>query len=377
VRTMAVDALRMVGARTAQGRLVEYLAYEWSRMETPFDRIVLMAPRPVELPSLGSNTEVQLEVFGGRLPFVVWEQVALPRRARSASLLFCPTYIGPLRARPPVVVANHGIYERTPDEFTKLQRLRSTTLHRLSARRADRVIANSRNTRMDVAEFFRLDEEAIDVVYPAANQTFFAPMSPETIAEAARRVLGSSDPYFIFVGKLSRRRHVPELIEAFARLRTQDAPSHRLLVVGPDTTGTDVAAVARANRVADEVVYLPHLDQQTLAALYAGADAFVLPTTYEGISYTMFEAMASGTAVLTVDHPTLAEGAGDTALAVASPSADDLYHGLRRLVTDRAYRDELARRGRDRAATFSWERNARETVEILDRIALPLDREAA
>ena len=56
MRTMAVDALRMVGPRTAQGRLVEYLAYEWSRMELPFDRIVLMAPRPVELPSLGSTT---------------------------------------------------------------------------------------------------------------------------------------------------------------------------------------------------------------------------------------------------------------------------------------------------------------------------------
>jgi glycosyltransferase involved in cell wall biosynthesis len=371
---MAVDALRMVGARTAGGRLVEYLAYEWSRMEIPFDRIVLMAPRDIELPSLGSATEIQLDIFGGRLPFVLWEQIALPRRAREAALLFCPTYIGPLRSGPPVVVANHGIYERMPDEFSKLQRLRSTTLHRLSARRADRVIANSRNTRSDLVEYFHLNENAIDVVYPAANHAFFAEKSSAAVADAATRVLGSADPYFIFVGKLSRRRHVPELIDAFARLRENGAPRHRLLVVGPDTSGVDVPAVAQARGVADSVVYLPHLDQETLALLYAGARAFVLPTTYEGISWTMFEAMASGTAVLTVDHPTLAEGAGDTALVVASPSAEDLYGGLRRLATDDAFRADLAERGRNRAAEFSWTRNARETVEILDRIALPADR---
>ena len=134
MRTLAVDALRMVGRRTAQGRLVEYLAYEWSRMEIPFDRVVLMAPRNIELPSLGATTQVVVDVFGDKLPLVAWEQLALPVRARETAVLFCPTYIGPLFSKAPVVVGNHGIYERMPDEFSRVQRLRSTTLHRLSAR---------------------------------------------------------------------------------------------------------------------------------------------------------------------------------------------------------------------------------------------------
>ncbi len=375
MRTLAVDALRMVGKRTAQGRLVEYLAQEWSRMEIPFDRVILMAPQAVELPPLGTVTEVSVEAFGSRLPLVAWEQISLPRRARHAAVLFCPTYIGPLLSTAPVVVGNHGIYERMPDEFSRLQRLRSTTLHRLSARRAQRTIANSLNTRRDVAEFFKIDEQSIDVVYPAASPIFFVQKSREAIAAEAERVLGSSAPYFVFVGKLSHRRHVPELVEAFARLRERDASDHRLLIVGPDTTGTDVPSLAAAYGIGDSVVYLPHLDQESLALLYAGADAFVLPTTYEGISYTMFEAMASGTAVLTVEHPTLAEGAGDTALALASPSVSDLYDGLRRLATDHAFRRDLAARGRERAARFSWTRNASETMAILDRIALSSDRE--
>ena len=232
VRTLAVDALRMAGHRTAGGRHVEYLAFEWSRMEIPFDRVVLMAPRPFELPSMGTTTEVVIEVFERRLPLVVWEQVALPLRARSLSILFCPSYIAPLASKAPVVVANHGIYERIPDEFSRIQRLRSTTLHRLSARRATRTIANSLNTQMDVADFFRVPIGRIDVVYPAANHVFFADHDQEAIEAEVERVLGAPVPYLIFVGKLSRRRHIPELVEAFARLRAIDAPAHRLLWSG-------------------------------------------------------------------------------------------------------------------------------------------------
>ena len=131
----------------------------------------------------------------------------------------------------------------------------------------------------------------------------------------------------------------------------------------------DVTGVAREHGVADLVTYLPHLDQEALALLYAGADAFVLPTTYEGISQTMFEAMASGTAVLTVEHPTLEEGAGDTVLALRTPSVVELVDGMRRLLEDEQLRESLVKHGRSRAREFSWTATARSTVEILDGVA--------
>lgn len=376
MRTLAVDALRMIGNRTGQGRHIEYLADEWSRMEIPFDRVVLIAPTPFELPELGTTTEIVTDCFGEHLPRVVWEQLVLPMRARNASILFCPTYIGPAFSRVPVVVANHGIYERVPDEFSRVQRLRSTTLHHISARRARRVIANSRNTRDDVVEFFGVRPEKIDVVNPAANKVFFAAHDTDAIRGEITRRLGSLDPYFIFVGKLSRRRHVPEMIEALSIMRRDGHPRQRLLIVGPNAMDLDVEAVARRHGVEDVVTYLPHLDQESLARLYAGAEAFVLPTTYEGISQTMFEAMASGTAVLTVEHPTLDEGAGDTVVALPTPSVDELVRGMKLLMDDVDLRSDLAARGRRRAADFSWTATAQATVEILDRIALAGDRPA-
>lgn len=88
----------------------------------------------------------------------------------------------------------------------------------------------------------------------------------------------------------------------------------------------------------------------------------------------MFEAMASGTAVLTVKHPTLEEGAGDAALAMPTPSVEDLAAGLSTLLLDEGLRRRYAKQGRERAKRFSWETVAQETMRILDCVADKEDR---
>jgi glycosyltransferase involved in cell wall biosynthesis len=108
---------------------------------------------------------------------------------------------------------------------------------------------------------------------------------------------------------------------------------------------------------------------EVLAKLYAGADAYVLPTTHEGISQTMFEAMASGTPVLSVEHPALKEGGGDAVLALPTPSVENLAKGLTTLLTNPDLRAEYSRKGRERAARFSWSNTAKETMEILDKMS--------
>lgn len=366
--------LRLSGNRTAAGRHIEYLLHEWSGTAVPFDRIVLLTRGAVELGELGVQTRVEVHSFGEKLPRLVWEQVAAPIEARRSSVLFCPSYVGPLLRFGPLAVANHGIYARIPDEFPRLQRLRSTPLQHLSARFATRVIANSGQTRDDIIEFFNVRRERVEVVYPAANRLFFETHEPDAITETVQAVIGTDAPYLIFVGKLARRRNVPNLIRAFARVRRDYDLPHHLLVVGPNTSGVPIDDLCAEEGLDGAVIYRPHLEQELLARLYAGAAAFVLPTTYEGISYTMFEAMASGTPVLTVDHPTIHEGPGSAVLAARSAEVDDLVAGLVQILLDDELRQELGERGRISAARFSWTNAARSTMDVLDRIAKAHDR---
>jgi glycosyltransferase involved in cell wall biosynthesis len=376
VRTLVVDALRLVGARTAMGRYLEILAFHWSRSESPFDRVVLVAPAraaPLEV-TLGSRTPVSLVRYGPSMPLGLWEQLALPYAARGAALLFCPSYVAPLLHAGPVVVANHGIYEAIPGEFSPWRRLRTIPLFRASARRARRVIANSNATRASVAHHFGVPQSGIDVVHPAPAEVFFAEHSDEEVGRAVHAVLGARVPYVLFVGKLSPRRNVPALIEAFARVRRERDLTHRLLIVGPNTSGVPIEGLAESHGVGGFVIHQAHMDHPRLASIYAGADLFVLPTTAEGISWTMFEAMASGTAVLTVDHDALEEGAGDAAMRVPSASVEDLASGLALMLTDPALLERYARAGRERASGFSWREAAARTMRILDGAGLAADR---
>ena len=360
MRTLAVNAFRMAQQRTGIGRYIEFVAQQWSRMKIPFDRVVLMSPKNIEVSGFGHVTPVEVKVFGEQYPAAIWEQVCFPRAAKGAAMLFCPSYTCPLLHRGRMVLANHGFYEALPGEFSWFTRLRATTLQRYSAKRVERVIANSLATKADLVRFFGIPPEKIDTIYPAAHDFYFQRHDPAAIKEV---------PYIIFVGKLAKRRHVPNLIEAFAIVRRQHNLPHNLLIVGPNTTNTPVAEIAQQHGVGDAVVYRPYGELEPLARLYAGADVYALPTIYEGISYTMFEAMASGAAVLTVKHPTLEEGAGDAALAMPTPSVEDLAAGLSALLLDESVRRRYAERGRERAKRFSWETVARETMGVLDRVA--------
>lgn len=369
-----VNGLRLTPDRTGPGRHIEYVVQQWSRMTLPFDRVVLLTREPAAVEDLGSVTPVDIRSFAGRLPALVWEQVALPVRARGAAVLFCPAYTAPLLHRGPMVVANHGIYEALPGEFSRLDRLRTVPLFRASAHRAGRVIANSKPTRDDLVRYFGLPADSIDVIHPAPHDVFFRDHPPEAIAAEVERALGEQAPYLLFVGKLAKRRNIPNLVEAFARVRAADGDiEQRLLIVGPNTTDLDVAGLAGRHGVADAVTYIPYREPDELALLYAGADAFVLPTVYEGISQTMFEAMASGAPVLTVDHPTLDEGGGGAVLSVPEPSVEHLADGLRRIMTDPALRADLSARGREHAAGFSWTKVAESTAAILDRVGAEAD----
>ena len=331
-----------------------------------------MSPEPVEVDGLGDRTPVEFQAFGGTLPRLGWEQLALPRRAAGASVLFSE-YTCPLLRRGATVVANHGIYEAVPDAFSWWDRFRATSVNKRSARHATRVIANSASTKHDVSTFFGVDASRIDVVYPGPTDLFFAEHSRSEISAAVVDALGRDVPYIIFVGKLATRRPVPNLMAAFAQVRAERALPHNLLLVGQNVNDLPISEIASSLGIADAVSYHRHLEQGPLAKLYAGADLYVLASTYEGISWTMLEAMASRTAVLTVEHPALHEGPAGSVYALPDPSVPSLVRGLTDLLLDPDRRRALEEKGFATARSFSLARSADATMEILDRVAPPRD----
>ena len=358
---LGVDAGRAVGERTGVGRYVLHLLSAWSRAELPFETLRIFSPAP--LGNFPDDPRFRYEVLPGPRSELAWQPVYLRRAAKDVDVLF-GQYTLPLGFQGRGVINNLGIYEGALAIPGWQARLRSWH-QKVSARKADAVIANSESTKDDVVRFYGVDPGRIDVVWPGSGADDYRPTRP---GDEPAAPFGEA-PYFLFVGKLSKRRNVPALVEAFALARRAH-PEFRLLIVGPNTSGVPVEELFSRYAVDGSARYEPFLGSDSLAPLYRGAHAFVLPTEHEGFSGTIPEAIASACPVVTVDHAALADaGLREAVLHVPSPDPELLAAAMTRTIEEPGLRDRLAAAGLEVSKKLTWENCARGTMDVLARVA--------
>lgn len=367
---LAVDGKRLVQARTGPARWLEHMLHRWRDDATPFETITCFTPRATEH-AWARPPRVRHEVIPTRLPIFYWENVALRRRALAVGdVLFGASYTIPFGYPGRSVVSIQGIYEGPHAEPVPWwHRYRYSAMYRASAHGADLVLANSRSTRDDIVEYYEVPEEKIRIVYQGVGPPFGWREDRDRLRREVEAIVGFSEPYLLMVGKLSPRRHVPELLQAFAEARDRMPDPTRLLLVGPNHVGMPLDQEVARNGLEDIVVHIPHLDQEALAAVYSGAIAFLLATTHEGLSATILEAMACGAPVLTVDHATLHEGFTAGAYVVEAPEVDLLREAMVEVAGSDELRGRLSRNGLECASAFSWDRTARSTLEACAEVA--------
>jgi glycosyltransferase involved in cell wall biosynthesis len=160
------------------------------------------------------------------------------------------------------------------------------------------------------------------------------------------RGLGIEPPFVLRYGGYTRRKNVPLLLEAWARIRLGT-----LVLAGPPQQGR-ATMLAQAPSL-DRVVVLDYVSQELLARLLRSATALVSTSSYEGFGLPPLEALAVGTPVVAVTAPFVQEICGDAALLVeARPEA--LADALVQILVDSELARQLRSKGPRRAANFTW-----------------------
>lgn len=292
---------------------------------------------------------------------VVAEQRGLPAfRRDGADITHYPANFGPIARVPGLVVTVHDLgFLRNPDWFPADRAWYYRLLAKRTLRQARRIIADSAATRDDLRDLLGVDPSLVDVV-PLGVAPEFRPRDVGSVA-AARVRHRLPERYLLYVGTLEPRKNLVRLIEAFSAVAAEIPDD--LVIAGRDGwKHAPIREAAAASPHRDRIHFPGFLAHDDLAALLTGARAFVWPSLFEGFGLPVLEAMACGAPVLTSDTSSLPEVAGDAALPVNPADTAAIAGALRRLAEDDALCGALSAAGVARAAEFTWERTARETV---------------
>lgn len=233
-----------------------------------------------------------------------------------------------------------------------------------SVRRADAIVADSHHTARDLREQWQVPEERIHVVQGAVDHEQFRPVTDEqALCEVRERYGIGAGPYILTLSRLEPRKNHVRLIEAFAEARAVGRLPHRLVIAGgKGWLYEEIYARVEELHLEEHVRFTGFVADADLPALFSGAEFFAYPSLYEGFGLPIVEALACGTPVLTGDNSCLPEAGGSGAIYVNSQDESDIADGILRLATDRTLRARLRAAGLQHAATFTWERSARQLL---------------
>ncbi len=237
--------------------------------------------------------------------------------------------------------------------------------HSLRAMKRTRwIIADSEQTRRDLASLADIDPATVRVIHPGLNFAY-RPMPEARDATRGRHGLGDG-PVVLQVGQTGFYKNIEGCLRVVRELRRQGLPvtfaraGHRLRPTQ--------AALVRQLRLESDVRDLGPLSDEDLAALYAASDVLLHPSLYEGFGWPPLEAMASGVPVVCSRSGSLAEVVGDAALTAEPEDVRGLAGHVAAILTDPALATELRRRGLARARHFDWDRAATEVLAVYRQV---------
>jgi len=345
----------LIEALLAQDFENEYILYIIDRNHRFYRNIrrdarVRLRPLPVE------NPLVRIPLFLGRATH------------RDALDILHVQFIAPPRHRGKLVATIHDLgFLHLPRTFARFFVLRSKIFIRRTARRAAKVITGSQFSKTDISARYGLAPEKIEVIPCGVSPRFGEAQDTSRIQKTLAKYQ-IRPPYILSVSRLNPRKNLVSLAGAFSRLKSELCLPHQLVLAGRADykTAKTIALIKKA--AGADILLTGFVDDEDLPALYQGADISVYPSLFEGAGLPVLEAMAAGVPVVASNTSSLPEIVGDAAITVDPLSVDEIAQAVRRLASDQDLKEEFRRKGRLRAADFSWDKAAQKTLKIYHEV---------
>jgi len=290
--------------------------------------------------------------LGSKVLARLWER-GLGPAPRDADVVHATTLLVPPRSHAALVVTIHDVVPWThPESLTPHGAAFHRRMGARAAREADLIVTNTSAVADQIRAILAPSAEVI-VVSAGFSSDLNVP--DDARERRAHHVVGGD--YLLFVGTSEPRKGLDTLLDAMSdpALRGQS-----LVVVGPrGWGGVDVGQLAEARGIGGRVTVTGRVDDDDLAALYAGASLVVMPSRAEGFGLPVLEAMKLGVPVITSDDPAMREVGGGATQTFPVGDSLALAGAIVRVLGDATLRAQMIDGGRVRALDFDWLDSAR------------------
>jgi glycosyltransferase involved in cell wall biosynthesis len=280
-------------------------------------------------------------------------------------------YTGPLLPSVPLVVSVHDVsYLEYPRYFTKFRSTQLRLTVKRTVDRAARVLTPSEFSKQAILRHYDLPDDNV-VVVPNAVSSRFRPVDRDLARAQVMQKFGIPWPFILTVGDLQPRKNHLGLVRAFEDvIRARPKLPHQLVFVGKETwASAELHRAVDRSSAASRVHFTGFVEDADLLQLYGACDLFAFPSFYEGFGLPILEAMACGRAVICSDTTAMPEVADSAGLLFDPYSTSEMARAMLDVMLDAELRARLERLGQKRAALFSWQRSAHQTLEVYYDVA--------
>lgn len=368
-----IDISAAVHSRAGLGRYSENMAK--ALIQADPERFALFYNRgqngrfPTNLPTTIPQRHVNAGYKPWRMAILMAQKMGIPfnRFLPDADLFHSTEHLlMPLKGIPTVLTVHDLIFKLFPEYHKKLNYWYLNTAMPLFCQKADAIIAVSQASKQDIVKHYGIDPSKIEVVYEAPSSQF-QPVPPTKILQV-KRTYDLPDRYLIHLSTIEPRKNLSRLLDSLKALRLLFSDLALVLVGGKGWLYDDFFAKIEALELTDAVRVMGWIPDEDLPAILAAADLAIQPSLYEGFGLPILEHMAVGQVVAASNASSFPEVGGEAAVYFEPTNTEEMTHVIQRLLTDQDEYKHRQQLGLEQAAKFSWERAAKETIAIYDRI---------
>ncbi|MDH3327722.1 MAG: glycosyltransferase family 4 protein [Desulfobulbaceae bacterium] len=234
-----------------------------------------------------------------------------------------------------------------------------------SIKAADQIIAISEATAYSLQELLNVHPNKLTVIHNGTDG--FVPLNKEQSAIYVAKKYGVSENYVLTLSTVEPRKNLKTLL----KIAGENPTNFQILVAGASgwKTSSLLKEYKKIGLSEKQIKFLGYIPDEDMNRLYSGARLFLFPSLYEGFGLPPLEAMAAGTPVMVSNVSAMPEVVGEAGVLVDPLDVGAWKDNLLRLISDESLLEQMRTNGLERAKQFTWEKSARETLDVFRKVA--------